>query len=239
MARVFTAKKSTRGKKIQCGRCSIPIKPGESYYYFFKRFSRMARAPKSIRCMQHRPRQSELTTSKLSTVYAAQEAAEDSIAVAEEPDDIAQALRDCAQGVEDCRDEYQESLDNMPEGLQQGSTGEEIQEKIDALDTYASSLEDAASEIDGESLDDETGECNTCKGEENLCPVCSGPPSTCLVLTPSKDLAALKKLTKKDRAKHVEQTCSDCEGSGLGKAGDEKLEELKEQAREAVGGLEL
>lgn len=62
---------------------------------------------------------------------------------------------------ESLRDEQQDKLDNMPEGLQQGSTGEQIQERIDALESFIGELEDLEFpdfEIDEEAESTETPE---------------------------------------------------------------------------------
>jgi vacuolar-type H+-ATPase subunit E/Vma4 len=85
-------------------------------------------------------RQSQLTHSKMSGAYAAVEAAEDEIASAGNVYDMKAALETCAEEIGNVRDEYQESLDNMPENLQQGDTGQQIQEKIDALESFADEL---------------------------------------------------------------------------------------------------
>jgi hypothetical protein len=143
MARCFSAKKSKAGKEIKCGRCQAPIVPGENYFYFSVGF----RGPKSIRCKDHRPKQSELCGSKLSGVYAAIEDVEEVLKTATTPDEIADALESAASDVESVRDEYQESWDNIGDNFQNGQPGEEIQEKIDACEEFATALNDAAQEV--------------------------------------------------------------------------------------------
>lgn len=144
MARCFDAKKSKAGKEIKCGRCDAPILPGEQYFYFSVGF----RGSKKIRCKLHHPKQSELTGSKMSGAYAANEGIE---AELNDPkatiSSIATALKIAASDIESVRDEYQESYDNLPENFQNGDRGSEIQEKIDSLDAYAQSLNDKASEV--------------------------------------------------------------------------------------------
>lgn len=108
-----------------------------------------------------RPRPSQLTSSdKMSRAYAIAESVEDMQATATVPSDLVESLNNAASDARDLADEYQESLDNMPEGLQQGSTGEEIQAKVDALNEYADECENAAGEIEslsvGDYLDDDT-----------------------------------------------------------------------------------
>lgn len=104
-----------------------------------------------------RPRPSQLTGSaKLSQAYAAREALEDDIgaATAETVEDIATALRTAAEEAQAVAEEYEDSLSNMPDALQQSSSGEAIQEKIDALTEWAQELEDAATEVEALDLDD-------------------------------------------------------------------------------------
>lgn len=144
MARAFTAKKSTAGKEIKCGRCGAAIKPGEQYFYFSVGF----RGSKQYRCYLHSPRQSELCGSKMSGAYAANESIE---ATLNDPEvtieGIASELESAANEIEQVRDEYQESYDNLPQGFQDGEQGSDIQEKIDGLTEYADALTEKASEI--------------------------------------------------------------------------------------------
>jgi len=144
MARSFSAKKSKAGKAIKCGRCQTKILPGEQYFFFSVGF----RGSKQYRCKLHHPRPSELCGSKMSGAYAANEGIEDEL---NNPNvtisDIASTLESAAGEIEQVRDEYQESFDNLPENFQNGDMGSEIQEKIDGLDAYASSLNDKASEV--------------------------------------------------------------------------------------------
>lgn len=143
MARCFSAKKSKAGKELKCGRCQQPIIPGDTYFYFSVGF----RGAKSIRCKNHRPKQSELCGSKLSGAYAAIEGVEEALSQATCPNDIAEALESAASEVESVRDEYQDSYDNLGDNFQNGQPGELIQEKIDGLEEFAQTLNDAADEV--------------------------------------------------------------------------------------------
>lgn len=143
MARAFEAKKSKAGKEIKCGRCQVKIEPGEQYFYFSTGF----RGAKQIRCKNHPPKQSELTGSKMSGAYSANEDLDTAINTAGGPEDIANALATAAGEIESVRDEYQDSYDSLPENFQNGSQGEEIQEKIDGLSEYADKLNEAAQEV--------------------------------------------------------------------------------------------
>jgi methyl-accepting chemotaxis protein len=92
------------------------------------------------------PAPSELDSSKMSGAYAAIEAAEKTINASGDVDEIGQALEDCASEIEGVRDEYQDSYDSLPDSLQQSSSGEEINSKIESLDTFSGLLADAADE---------------------------------------------------------------------------------------------
>jgi hypothetical protein len=145
MARAFSAKKSKAGKPIKCGRCGEAIKPGEQYFYFSVGF----RGAKSIRCKDHRPRQSELCGSKMSGAYAALEGATDSVNEATNVDDIKSAIESCAEEIGQVRDEYQDSYDSLPDNFRDGQQGEDIQEKIDGLQEFEDSLSGVPDDIDG------------------------------------------------------------------------------------------
>ena len=120
-----------------CEYCRVPIVAGASYKWVKSRFG-----PKRVRhgtCPTWRP--SELTGGKIATAYAAQEDAYDAIDDASTVEEIIQALEDCAGGARACMEDYQEGLDNMPENLQDGDVGMQIQERIDALEYWATDLE--------------------------------------------------------------------------------------------------
>lgn len=90
-----------------------------------------------------RPRASQLTLSPYKVqAHLINEAIEDTT-LGEEPDIslLQAAQQDLIDQASELRDETQDSLDNMPEGLQQGSTGELLQERLDALETFIQELE--------------------------------------------------------------------------------------------------
>lgn len=152
MPRVNTATKSSQGKEISCDTCHKPIVKGEKYFHWKFRFG--GKHTQHEAC--GRPRQSQLTQSKMSQAYAAIESVEDILATCPDACDVAEALRSAASEIESCKDEYQGSFDNMPENFQSGSTGEELQEKISALEEFQSELESAADECDD--IDNEDAE---------------------------------------------------------------------------------
>ena len=112
------------------------IKKGETHYVWSIKLQRGG----IVRRSKTYPRQSQLTMSDYKVqAHQLNERIEDF------DTDVAadvEAFRD--EIVEDAtalRDEQQEKLDAMPEGLQQGPTGEQIQERIDALEAFIDELE--------------------------------------------------------------------------------------------------
>src|SRR5687768_7987713 len=105
MARVHKKKKSTRGKPYSCIRCDKPIKAGQEYYEWtpFRSFPRRKHAEHGY------PKASETDTSKMATVYAAIEDAEQTIATAEDPSDMASALDSVAESAREVASEYEEA----------------------------------------------------------------------------------------------------------------------------------
>jgi len=147
MARVTFVKKAQKNQG-KCRRCSKSIEIGDSYYWFANRIGRSSQ--RKVFCGEHRPKQSEITTSgKLSTLYAAQENLEEAIAGASCNEDIASALRDAAEEARQVAEEYRDSIQNMPDNLQQSSVADEMEEKASNCEDWGSSLDSAADEIDG------------------------------------------------------------------------------------------
>lgn len=162
--RVNKARKAQR----DCEKCHKPIGVGDSYQWVKSRYG-----PKRVRhstCPSWR--QSELTSSKLATAYAAQEAAHDaldaldalgyiSIADDGEPEfdadgfvsEVREIVGECESAAEECGYEYQEGIDNMPENLQYGDVAEAMREKVDALESWGSecSMFDPSASFDPDS----------------------------------------------------------------------------------------
>jgi hypothetical protein len=148
MPRVTSHKKNKVGT-FRCDRCAEPIVAGQEFYSWAFRYG-----GKHYQHTSHgKVKQSQLTQSKMSGVYSAIESASDTIMGADNAADIASALNDCATEVESVKDEYQESFDNMGDGLSQGPTGQEIEEKISALEEFCETLSSEASDIESEEFD--------------------------------------------------------------------------------------
>lgn len=136
MPRVYTVAKARASKRPRtCRTCGHKIEPGESYRYFEPRYG-----PPVMYCAEHHPKRGDMTTSKLGTLYNAQD--DFNSAGCETLEDLTEALAELASTANEIADEYQESVDAMPEGLQEGHVAQEMLEKIEALQSYASELED-------------------------------------------------------------------------------------------------
>lgn len=137
-ARVKTVQKSRKAGK--CSACGDPLPIGSAYRYFKPGFRTRL---KVIRCMKPEctPKASELTTSRMSEAYAAQEDAHAAIESAETVDDLTSALEDAAGRASDLKDEYDQAIEAAP------MLEEQVQPQVDALEAWAETLE-------GVSLDD-------------------------------------------------------------------------------------
>lgn len=135
----------TKARKPQgsCLICTSPILAGQSY-----KWAKPRHGPTRLFCQDCQPLPSHLTAnSRLADLYSAQESI--STAITEGIlANVLVSLRDAITTAEEDRDSYQESLDNMPEQLQSGPTGEEIQEKIDAIESWIYELENAESNLE-------------------------------------------------------------------------------------------
>jgi hypothetical protein len=158
---------------LACGKCGTKIKKGDPYIWW-----KFMHSGKSVRCLNHYPRQSELTQSdKLSRAYAVGESIEDAVAevtkalpLAQEAVEVTEALRiavsDLAdaltEGADEARsvgEEYGESADNIEQAFSSSSTADECREKADSLEEYASALEnvdgaEALKELEGQPIFD-------------------------------------------------------------------------------------
>jgi hypothetical protein len=185
MPRVNTQTRSTRGRVRRCGRigCGREIQPGEKYYSFSFRYGGT-----QVRCIDHYPKQSELTQSKLSELYAAVESAEDDMTNADTVEDIVVAVQGVEEVARELAEEYQEAAEPF------GGAGENA-ERAEALESYADELSNFSPEEADEEVD-----CEACEGTgeiEGDCPVCNGEGSV-----------------YKDDAGEGGVECQNCEGQG-------------------------
>lgn len=124
---------------------SAGIKAGESYYWWSFRFGgkHYSKTP---------PKPSQLTGSAFMSQFLSIQEQFQELEADESLEDNVQNLKD---ELESLKDETQGSLDNMPEGLQQGSTGELLQERIDAIDGWISDLDAIDFSFDDEERNEE------------------------------------------------------------------------------------
>lgn len=149
MAKVSTVEHAYKDQG-KCGRCGVEIKKGDPYRHASPGF----RAPKKIRCMKPecRFRQSELTTSLLADVYAAQEDADDALDQVgldfEDAEDVITILEECASAGREVAQAYTDAAEAM------GSAGEEHQDRADMIESWCDDL-DSPSFDDAPDPDDE------------------------------------------------------------------------------------
>lgn len=114
------------------------ITKGDTYFKWTTRVTAGKSYIKRVHRSMVRPRPSQLTSSEfLSQAHQLNERIED-FADPAAPDDFLDELKGDAESL---RDETQEKLDNLPENLQGAPTGELLQERIDALESFISELE--------------------------------------------------------------------------------------------------
>ncbi len=136
MARVTTVERARKAPG-RCGKCGDEIGVGDAYSHASPGF----RGPKLVRCSKPacRFRPSDLTTSNMAEVYAAQEVAHDDLDGLgddwETVDDVQQILQTCADEARGVAEQYTEAADAM------GAAGEEHQEKADAIESWCDDLE--------------------------------------------------------------------------------------------------
>jgi len=138
--------KACRKSPGQCSGCGKPIEIGQPYKLVASRFS-----AKKIKCNDCNFRPSELTTSKMGTVYDAQEATEKEVEewTGEDIGNLSSALEDLAGTAREVAEEYQESISNM----NNNPLTDEWQEKADSLESWADDLEGVQFEEYGDQSD--------------------------------------------------------------------------------------
>lgn len=159
MARIHHAKKSTRGKEIKCKHCQRVIKPGENYKYYTRRFSRIGKGVRYNHCSACPVRPTDLSSSPMAELTEAQQAAQTAIDSASCGADLQAAIEELKSVAEDIKQRAEDSLENMPEGLRENSdSGQQLQERIDALESYVSELESVSIDESLELSDEPEGE---------------------------------------------------------------------------------
>lgn len=131
--------------------CSVVIGKGDPYQWWKVGFRSHH---KHVRCVDHPPRQSERESSKIASVYAAQESFEDGLDQLTEVEEIVDALQEVADAMREVASEYEESSTD--------DNGTVFNQ--DAADR-AETLEASADELESWSPSDD--EPNTCEEHED------------------------------------------------------------------------
>lgn len=150
MPRVVKRTKSARGASRSCGRCGATIAPGQPYFQFSFRYGGT-----HYRCKDHYPKPSELTQSKVSTIYAAVEEAEESLPGLDTFDDIAQVVDTVAEAAREVADEYREADEAFGGygATQSAELADELEGWADELDSFQLTIEQP--EVDEDAVEEE------------------------------------------------------------------------------------
>lgn len=99
-------------------------------------------------CPDWRP--SELSSSKMATVMAAQEAFYDSLASAEDKESIQDLVNGVAEAAREVASEYEESADNIEQYFSSSDKADELHDNANSLEGWADELEQALDSEDDE-----------------------------------------------------------------------------------------
>lgn len=140
-------------KEQMCGHCAASIKVGQAYrWWALKTGPRSSR--KFVRCMDLKcaPKPSEMTTSKMGTIYDAQRSIEESINGADDVAEIGVLMSNFAMVVREVADEYRESADAIESGFGHSTEkSDELAQRADDLEAWADDCES----FDAEEFDEE------------------------------------------------------------------------------------
>lgn len=138
MPRVNHVKRSRKERRC-CG-CGTTIAVGDPYKWIKFRYG--GRRDKCGKCGF---RSSELTQSKLSNVYAAQEEVEDYLAGWDgDMDDLRSTIESAVEQIREVKDEYEEAAEAMGEAGQYG----ESRERADELESWLCDIEGTGDDLD-------------------------------------------------------------------------------------------
>jgi len=139
------------------------IKKGDMYYTWAFRYG-------GVRKSKTRPRPSQLTSSKMSGVYAAREAMEDAVAAFRGERCLDTLKSEIESAIEDARSvaqEYRDSADSIRDTFPESTTADECEEKADSIEEWCDNVESVKDALDdqpeqeGEEEPDEEGEPDT------------------------------------------------------------------------------
>lgn len=129
---------------------TVLISKGEYYYTWT-----LYRSPKQF--SRTYPRRQQLTNSGfLCSVYDIEDSLNSlDVSSFSDASELSEAIEDIKSQAEDLMEETQSSLDNMPDQLQYSPTGELLQERVDALESFISDLENVDTDDYEEPEDDD------------------------------------------------------------------------------------
>jgi hypothetical protein len=136
-------------KKAQKDYPEFGIKKGDSYWHWAFAFG-----PKYKSKTQ--PTRSQLTRSSfLSTLYSIEDGISNAFKECTTSDDLESSMEQLISDIEELKDETQNSLDNMPSQLQDADSGQLLQERIEALESWISDLQSIDLSIEDDLSDEE------------------------------------------------------------------------------------
>lgn len=133
MARVRRQKASGRARRV-CGHagCGREIPKGEEYYTWTPRST-----GRQVRCLEHPPKQSDLTASRMSEVYAAMETAEEELSGnTETVEDVTAVVATVAEAAREVCDEYRTAADAFGGGGPNAERADELEGWVDELEAF-------------------------------------------------------------------------------------------------------
>jgi hypothetical protein len=198
----------------KCDKCGKEIKVGDPYKW--TEIKMTYGGMKKVRCMDCPSwKQSELTMSKMSGVYAAQEMVEDTDVLSVE--DLESLRDDAVSQIEEVAQEYEDSATNIEEGFGHStSMSEELNEKAESLRSWADEIQS----VDFE----EPPDCDVCSGVGTVeCEQCEGNGSV-----QSEDGGELVDCEACSASGQIH--CEDCDGEGKpGESTEQYTEFITEQ----------
>lgn len=142
---VHHVKKSRKAYK-RAGK--VLIKKGQEYWWWTTRRTVGKKWVKTIHRSSTKPRQSQLVSSPFQrTILGIQEDLETLSGSAQE---VQASIEYAITEIESLKDETDTALENIPEALRESPTGELLQQRIDGLEGWASSLQEVIDGIENE-----------------------------------------------------------------------------------------
>jgi hypothetical protein len=154
--RVIEKTKNRAGKERACGKCQEVIQPGDRYRQWSFRYGGT-----HYRCMKPgcRPRPSDLTQSKMATVYSAQEEAQDFFPKAETAEEIEEKVREVGEAAQEIAEEYREAAEPFGGEGENAERAEELEDWAGELSYWSPDDEEAPIEEIREAAEEAIGEC--------------------------------------------------------------------------------